>query len=64
MVSSQPHDTHNNEGSKRRFGPLLTHATTKSPKYAAGHINLLSVIHKIEGLEIPTPGKSSPSEFC
>ena len=35
MVSSQPHDTHNNGGSKRRFGPLLTHATTKSPKYAA-----------------------------
>jgi len=27
------------------------------------HINLLSVIHKIEGLEIPS-GKSSPLEFC
>jgi len=27
------------------------------------HINLLSVIRKIEGLEIPL-GKSSPLEFC
>jgi hypothetical protein len=28
------------------------------------HINLLSVICKRKGLEIPTPGKSSPSDFC
>jgi hypothetical protein len=28
------------------------------------HKYLLSVIRKIEGLEIPTPGKSSPSDLC
>ena len=28
------------------------------------HISLSCVIRKIEGLEIPTSGKSSPLEFC